>query len=124
MDLKALLGRRIRELRKFRGWNQRTLAERADMAEEAIGDIERGGSWPRPESLLKIAEALQVNVSDLFKHIIDDDAEPTERDRALSELRDILSGLSNRHLSTIRLLADDLLKHQNEDDKGKDSTKS
>ena len=124
MNMKALLGRRIRELRKFRGWNQRALAERADMAEEGIGEIERGGSWPRPESLLKIAEALQVNVSDLFKHIIDDSADPSDRERALSELRDILSGLSNRHLSTIRLLADDLLRYQIEDDKGKDSTKS
>lgn len=41
------------------------LAERADVPEHVIRHAEKGG-MPRPESALKIARALDLNVTDLW----------------------------------------------------------
>jgi len=52
------------------------LAEHANMSVNFVGDIERGNKWPHPDSLAKIAGALEVNVFELF---LDEDAQITAK---------------------------------------------
>lgn len=63
--LKAL-GKRIRELRKAKGFSQEDLAYEADIPLSQIGRIERGEINPTVSSLATIAAALQIPIQDIF----------------------------------------------------------
>jgi transcriptional regulator with XRE-family HTH domain len=60
------LGQRIRELRDAKGWSQERLAEAAYLDRSCLAGIERGLRNPSVRSLLKIANALKVQMRDLF----------------------------------------------------------
>lgn len=60
-------GKKVAEVRKSRGITQQELAERINMSVVAIAYIETGKRWARLGTLSKIAKALKVDVSDLFK---------------------------------------------------------
>jgi transcriptional regulator with XRE-family HTH domain len=58
-------GRAIRELRAERGISQERLAHIADLDRTYVSGIERGERNPSLANILKLAEALDVNVSEL-----------------------------------------------------------
>lgn len=62
----ALLGSRIRSLRKALGMSQLDLAVKIDNYAEQIGRIERGEHNVSICSLKKIAEGLDMNLKDLL----------------------------------------------------------
>lgn len=62
-------GKRVAAVRKSRGLTQQDLAEQINMSVVAIAYIETGKRWARLGTLTKIANALHVDVSDLFKNI-------------------------------------------------------
>jgi transcriptional regulator with XRE-family HTH domain len=62
----SLFGRTVRRLRKQRGLSQEKLAELAGMHLNHVSSIERGERNPGLLSVLKIAKALDVPVTDLF----------------------------------------------------------
>lgn len=66
-DICILLGERIRKLRKQKNWRQIDLAEQSGVHEVHISDLERGAREAGLRTLLAIAQALEVKLSDLFK---------------------------------------------------------
>ncbi len=56
------IGRRIRNLRKSRGWSQRELGEKVQKSESAVRMWELGNSEPDIETLNKLSEELKVSV--------------------------------------------------------------
>ena len=66
-DICILLGERIRELRKQKGWRQIDLAQHSGVHEVHISDLERGAREAGLRTLLAIAQALEVKLSDLFR---------------------------------------------------------
>ena len=64
-DLKNLLGQRIKELRKFCNISQQELAEKINIDQRNLSNIETGKVFPS-KSLLEIASALNVSLSELF----------------------------------------------------------
>ena len=60
------VGREIRRLREERGWSQTKLAAGADMGVSGVSQIETGARNPSAVTLAKLAEALGVEVADLF----------------------------------------------------------
>ena len=64
-DLKNLLGKRICEVRKYRGMTQEQLAEKANIDQRSLSHIECGDTFPS-RSLLDIANALDIELKDLF----------------------------------------------------------
>jgi XRE family aerobic/anaerobic benzoate catabolism transcriptional regulator len=70
-DICILLGERIRILRKQRGWRQIDLAQHSGVHEVHISDVERGAREVGLRTLLAIAQALEVKLSDLFMGIND-----------------------------------------------------
>jgi transcriptional regulator with XRE-family HTH domain len=60
------VGREIRRLREARGWSQAKLAGDTGMGVSGISQIETGARNPSAVTLSKIAEALGVEVGDLF----------------------------------------------------------
>lgn len=62
------LGKRIRTLRKLRGLTQEELGEKSGISYKFIGEIERGEVNPSLNSLIQIARALGIHVSEFFPH--------------------------------------------------------
>jgi DNA-binding XRE family transcriptional regulator len=60
-------GKRVRYLRRDRDMTQEQLAELADLSVNFISQIERGYSSPSLETIIKFANALEVDVGELFK---------------------------------------------------------
>jgi transcriptional regulator with XRE-family HTH domain len=65
-DLRHILSKNIKLLRKQRSLSQIELAEKADISIPFLSNIERGNKWPHPDTLTKLAEALGVEVYALF----------------------------------------------------------
>lgn len=70
-DIKKLLGKRIRELRKAKNLTQEKLAELVGIGPANISYIETGRFSPSVETLTKLSEALGVYTYELymFEHL-------------------------------------------------------
>ncbi len=64
-DIKKLLGKRVKELRKQKGFSQEELSELANIDQRSISHIECGNVFPS-RSLFEIALALGVGLEELF----------------------------------------------------------
>lgn len=65
-DIKDLLGKRIKELRKEKNLTQEKLAELIDIDTRNIIKIENGETFPRLKTLEKLLEVFQIGISELF----------------------------------------------------------
>lgn len=63
---KKLLGKRFREIRKSLGYTQEKFAEIAGIEPQSISKIESGKNFPLLSNLDKIAQKLNLNLSDFF----------------------------------------------------------
>lgn len=75
MNNKQKLGKRIQELRKRKRFTQEQLAELIDMEQNTISVIESGRNFPTLATLEKIANVLEVELSDFFNYEYFDDIE-------------------------------------------------
>jgi transcriptional regulator with XRE-family HTH domain len=69
MDVNKQLGMRIKYLRSLKKWSQEDLALEADINKNYLSDLERGERNPTVKVLEKIAKALNITISELFKGI-------------------------------------------------------
>jgi len=60
------LGKRVRDLRKARGWTLEQAAGQAGLARSTLSKIENGQMSPTYEALKKLAEGLSISVPQLF----------------------------------------------------------
>ncbi len=60
------IGDRVREIRLAQGLTLRELADRADLTLNAIGRIERGEREPSAPTIIKLAQAFDVEPGELF----------------------------------------------------------
>ncbi len=68
-DICIQLGRRIRELRRERGWRQIDLAAHAELSKTHINELEAGKREVGIKALERLAHALDTTVSELMKSI-------------------------------------------------------
>lgn len=67
--LYKILGENIRAERKKAGLTQERLAEKANLARNYIGNVERAENKITLETLAQIAKALKVSIRDLVKDL-------------------------------------------------------
>lgn len=67
MDMRKLVGRNVRAVRKARGMTQEELAERSGFSQQYISDLERGRRNPTIVSLYELAQALGSTPVDLLQ---------------------------------------------------------
>jgi len=79
-ELRAIFGKNIRCCRGRRNWSLADLAERANISINFLGDIERGNKWPHPDTLARLAGALEVRAFELF---LEEDAQVDVKTEAL-----------------------------------------
>jgi transcriptional regulator with XRE-family HTH domain len=68
-DISIRLGKKIRDLRRQRGWRQIDLAAHAELSKTHVNELERGKREVRLHTLERLAEALEVKISDLMRAI-------------------------------------------------------
>ena len=64
-----LIGARIKELRKRRGYSQDLLSEKIDIDPKHLSRIEVGKGYPSLQTLERIADALEVDMRDFFEFV-------------------------------------------------------
>ena len=61
-----MLSKRVKELRKQKGWTQQKLAEKTELAFNTITKIEQGlAEHPNLKTLLKLADAFEITLDSL-----------------------------------------------------------
>ena len=65
-DVRRTLAKNIEKYRVQRGLSQAELAEEADISLPFKSAIEQSSKWPFPDTMAQIADALGIEVSDLF----------------------------------------------------------
>jgi len=75
-DLRAIFSQNIKRFRNYRKLSQADFAEKVDISIPFLSDIENGKKWVSPATLVKIAEALNIETYELLKpeNIIPDNA--------------------------------------------------
>src|SRR5579883_1711062 len=71
-DLQQTVGLVIRRERRLRGLTMKALARRAAVSLVYLGEIERGKKYPSALVLERLAEALDLDVSDVLGLVADD----------------------------------------------------
>lgn len=90
--IRKLLGERIRELRKSKGFTQEQLAELVGVEPRHISRVEGGYSSPSIERLAKISEVLGVPIKELFDfmHLNDSGSR-------LQDIDEVIKGMSEEY---------------------------
>lgn len=94
MELQALFGSRIRSIRESANLSRETVAERAKISANYLGEIERGEKRPKLDMIGRIANALEVAPAVLFDY----DAEEVDNDILLRKLQLLISALNTEQL--------------------------
>jgi len=66
---RKLLGAKIKELRKSKGYSQDQLSEKIDIDTKSLSRIEVGSSYPSLDLLDRISKALGVEIKDFFEFV-------------------------------------------------------
>lgn len=101
MNSQILFGRKIRAVREATQSSRESVAERAGINANYLGEIERGEKWPSLEVITALADAVSVRPTDFF----DFEAEEVDSQILMEKLHDILSRLNSEQLGqTLRVL--------------------
>jgi transcriptional regulator with XRE-family HTH domain len=96
-EFNRLLGQRIKKLRKAKKLSQEALAEAIDKSVDTISNIERGKFAPRLDTASEIANALDVELFELFQ-VRKMPLEDKEKMKLLDEIFDLLKDQSDEIL--------------------------
>ena len=86
MDLKEMIGSRIQEIRNKKGITQDQLSEKVGISAKYLSSIERGKENPTLNTILKLAQSLDVTPDEFFIHLEIED--PAKRKSMINELLD------------------------------------
>lgn len=108
-DLAAIFARELRGARNARGLTQAEAAERAGIAVEVYGRLERGRALPRADTLVRLAAALHISTDGLLGRT-PGAPWPTAREPQVEyldrpEVRRLMHRLEGASPRTVRLLA-------------------
>ncbi len=67
LSVKAVFGRRVRELRTQQGWSQEQLASEVGLDRSYVGGVERGERNISIVNIAKFARALDVTLPELME---------------------------------------------------------
>ena len=86
MDDRKLLGKRIKSLRKSKGYTQERLAEIIDINAKYLAGIERGEANPTLALLQRLSLGLEIPLPELFQYHPEEGQQPAQLRRRLDQL--------------------------------------
>lgn len=106
--LLLLVGAKIREIRKNKGWSQEKLGEKAGFHFSYIGRIERGTKNISLTVLGQIADALEVGIHQFFGYTYEYD-KLSEKDEDIRETIDLLINMESQDVRKVKNIIRELL---------------
>ena len=102
MDLKILLGKRIREYRQKSHLTQFQLAEKLGIDDKHLSRIELGKNMPQSSTITKLAEVFNVEPKELFEFYHLNSLQELRKDlnKIISELDDEKIILTYKYVKT------------------------
>ena len=100
-DVKKLIGKQIKILRQASGMSQEELAEKVSLSAKYLSRIERGNANPTLDTFMKLADSLQVEVSELLHY---------EYEKSPKELKQFISRIAREDDEAKLRLAAKILK--------------
>ena len=67
MDIKKLIGSRIKNLRRTRGYSQERLAEVIEINPKYLSSVERGQENPTLDLFIRLSQGLKVGMHEIFQ---------------------------------------------------------
>lgn len=92
MDNKHLLGKRIKEIRKYNGYTQEQFSEMIGIETSSLSGIESGRFFPSLHVLDKMADVLKLDLIEFFKFSTVDIPEDID-----GEIQDILNNIKGQN---------------------------
>jgi len=112
-EMNAGIARHVRAMRGARGWSIGALATRAGLSKTIVAKIESGDGNPSIETLLRLADALEITLGTLLgadrapgTNVIRLAQQAFVRSPSGLQVRNIWSDGRNRRVETIELLLD------------------
>lgn len=84
MDIKKMIGARIKEIRKKKRLTQGQLSEKMGINPKYLSGIERGAENPTLNTLIKLAQSLDIEISEIFSSLQTED--PAKRKPLINAL--------------------------------------
>ena len=106
-DLRLILGLKLRNLRQARQEGLRQVAARAGLSVSYLSELEQGKKYPKPDKLLRLADALEIPYDDLVSQKVADELGPLKEAMSSGLLREFpfeLFGLEREDL--VRLVSE------------------
>lgn len=105
MDIKFLLGSRVKEYRKKLGMTQAELAELVNVDNKHISCIESGKNFPSADLIERLANALKIEPKDLFEfyHLQDKPNLRADIIKMLGKLEHSELALAHKYIRTFLL---------------------
>lgn len=103
---KISLGQKLREARSGKGYTQQVLAEKADIGNVYLGEIERGLKTPSLNSFVKLIEALELSADYVLR-----DELSSGKVYIYDEITEKLKDLTPRQRKTVADIIDAYLKN-------------
>ncbi|MGM1019734.1 MAG: helix-turn-helix domain-containing protein [Bacillota bacterium] len=100
-EVLKLVGARIRALRKEKGLSQESLGEKGGFHFSYIGQIERGEKNVSLLNIAKIADALDVNLIQLFAYV-NEEIKITKHEADIQEIVEMLINSSSEKINLAR----------------------
>ena len=110
-EIRKAFGRRLKELRKQKGWTQKELAGKLDMRFGQLNKYECGLNAPPMEKLIQMAEILNVTVDFLLTGDNPDD-KPIHNTRLLERFRSLQDFQRDDQETVIKLIDAMIVKHK------------
>ncbi|MBW1834944.1 MAG: helix-turn-helix transcriptional regulator [Deltaproteobacteria bacterium] len=74
MDIRQMLGSRIKDIRTKKGMSQEKLSEKMGINPKYLSSIERGKENPTLNTFIKLAQSLKVDIGEIFNFIQAEDS--------------------------------------------------
>ncbi len=100
---RAEVGPRIKDFRKEKGLTQERLAEQADMTPQFLSLVESGLKKPSLDSLIKLAEGLNVSPGELFTFKTDK-FDQSSKSKSFKAIVGFLETLNEKELLKVKAL--------------------
>ena len=91
--MRSLLAENIKKHRNKRGWSQLYLSEQLDISANFLSEIETAKGWVSPLTLSKLANALEIEVFELFKPIAANNITLDEAEKMRRFAKDLMAAL-------------------------------
>ena len=104
-----MFGENLKTIRKTKGYTQEELAIKIHVVRQTISKWEKGLSVPDADTLSKLADVLEINVSELLGSEIKEETDKNEIAKQLAKISEQLAVKNRRHKRIWKVLGAILL---------------